>query len=295
MSQQRKTGIHPSGSPPTKKSVPASNISPEVYNPASADPAKKIFSPYDKVARIGKETIFGVDLDYLLSTFYAQDLASPGATVSYLKEKALNHAISDSVILQGGEKLGLVDLNSDIFDNKDKNNDMRGKTIRDLREKLLNSEERISGEIISIWFHNQDMTSLPLPEAEAIAKNKIYDIYRRIQSGEITFIQAGDIVRKDTGLAQIDKNYIGNSYYEFIDKSASEGIFTFPELAKILSELKSGEMSPVIRHPIEGTPLGSSDEEFYAIIKINKLENAGAGSFYDWLKKEKQNYVITKY
>ena len=122
------------------------------------------FPSGEKVAQVGEETISGEDLNFLLTTFYTQDLASPGATLQTFKKKVLDHAIRDSVILQSWQKQNLVTLTADIFNNQGKDYHARQKQVRDMKEIFQKNQEKISGSSVSIWFKNQNLSSLPPSE-----------------------------------------------------------------------------------------------------------------------------------
>ena len=107
--------------------------------------------------------------------------------------------------------------------------------------------------------------------------------------------QARDIIQNDTELERIDKNYKGNAYFEFAGKTRSEMTFSFPALEKVLWTIKEGELSDVIRIPQENLPGKVYDEQFYVIIKVDKRENAGVGSYEEFIKNEIKNYEIILY
>lgn len=277
-----------------KVKIDNNKITPKIAPVSSTIDATRPYSiPEQKIAKVGQEIIYGRDLENIISIYYSQEIASPGASLDEVKSKALTRAINDSIVLQYGRKLNLVNLTPEIFNNPNKDETQRTKTVAEIIRKLKDKEEKISGAKLAIWFHNQDITTLPFAQAEALAKKKIYDIYRRLGLGEITFQQAGQIIGNDQELEKLDKNYKGNGYSEFTDVPSYKKIFKYEQLEKIARNLKEGEISQVIRIPQEGTPLGANEEEFYAIIKVEKRENFQKGSYLDWLKKEKQTYEIT--
>jgi hypothetical protein len=283
-------------SKPTTTSHPTRNITPfEKEEPTLEPEVKNKFVSAQQMAKVGEETIYGEDLNYILENEYPADFASKSADMEMLKKKSLLTAIDDSVILQSGQKAGFIKLTPDIFNNINKEYTLRNKTVKELTAKFKAKEEKISGGMISIWFHNVSLPSIPLDEAEKLAKTKIEKVYIDIKSGKITFKEGGKAVQNDTELIKIDKNYKGNAIYEFSERISSQATFIYSDMETALWSLKEEEMSPVIRHPKEGIPLGSQQEEFYAIIKVYKRENLGQGSFWDWLEKEKEQYVITLY
>lgn len=103
------------------------------------------------------------------------------------------------------------------------------------------------------------------------------------------------MVKNDTSLAQIDKSYRGNAYYEFHDKTSENPVFVYPDLEDRLWKLNQGEMSEIIKHPPPPVSLGKEEEEFFGIIYVSKRTNKGNGNYKDWFEKAKQQYEISIY
>lgn len=254
----------------------------------------EIFTPNQKIARIGEETIYGADLNRIINAKYPKDTIAK-APPEEIKKRSLDDTAEESILLQEEKKLGNIDLVSPVFDSENKNFILRNKLVGDIKTKRIAAEEKISGAFISIWYHNVRLPSITLTQSQELAMTKISRIYDSLKSGKITFEAAGRQIKNDTALSKIDKNYRGNAYYEFSDKSPSEEVFVYPDLQNILWSLDSGEMSAVIQHPQGDVPLGQQEEEFYGIIKVTNRINKGAGSYEDWIEKTKKSYEIQVY
>lgn len=253
-----------------------------------------IFTPVQKIAKIGEEIIYGADLSDIINSRYPKSTVI-GKTVEEVKKRALNDALEDTILLQEEKKSGGIDLVPPIFDAPEKNYVLRRKIIEEIKNKRLESQEKISGAFISIWYHNVRLPDIPLADAQQLALSKIQKIYDDIKSGKITFETGGQMVKNDTTLAQIDKNYRGNAYYEFNDKISENPVFVYPDLENRLWKLNEGEMSEIIKHPPPPVSLGKEEEEFFGIIYVSKRTNKGNGNYKDWFEKTKQQYEITIY
>lgn len=268
--------------------------------PSKPIPTKSIISPQttalfpseQKIAQVGEETIYGSDLDYIINKRYAVDIVTQ-VGIDEVKKRALEDAEQDSILLQEGSKASESELSPSIFNNPNKNNDIRQKIVDDFKSKQLENEEKISGAFISVWYHNVRLPSMPIAEAKKFALQKITKIYNDLKAGRITFPQAGEILKNDTSLSQIDKSYAGNAYFEFNDHPRSQKSIVYDELENRLWQLDEGQMSEIIQYPDPSIPLGSNEEEFFSIIKVYKRTNKGNGSYSDWLNGEKQKYAIS--
>lgn len=250
-----------------------------------------LFPPEQKIAKVGKETIYGNDLNYIINKRYAVDIVTR-VGIDEVKKRALEDAEQDSILLQEGSKAS-AELSPSIFNNPNKNNDIRQKIVDEFKSKQLENEEKISGALISVWYHNVRLPSMPITEAKEFALQKITKIYNDLTGGRITFPQAGEILKNDTSLSQIDKSYTGNAYFEFNDHPKSQKSIVYDELENRLWQLDEGQMSEIIQYPDPSIPLGSKEEEFFSIIKAYKRTNKGNGSYDDWLKGEKQKYATS--
>jgi len=279
--KNQETAQHPST--PSKPIPTKSIISPQTT---------ALFPPEQKIAQVGEEIIYGKDANYIVNKRYAVDIVTR-IGIDEVKKRALEDAEQDSILLQEGSKASETELSPSIFNNPNKNNDIRQKIVDDFKSKQLENEEKISGALISVWYHNVRLPSIPLAEAKTLASQKITKIYNDLKAGRITFPQAGDILKNDTSLSKIDISYKDNAYFEFNDHPKSQKSIVYDELEKRLWQLDEGQMSEIIQYPDPSIPLGSNEEEFFGIIKVYKLTNKGNGSYSDWLNGEKQKYAIS--
>lgn len=277
--------VVPSPTPIAQKAIPTETIS----SPQTVE----LFPPEQKVAKVGEEIIYGKDLNDIINKRYAVDIVDRLGEEE-VKKRVLSDAWQDSILIQENIKKG-VQLPSSIFNNPDKNSVLRQKMIDDFKAKQKENEEKISGAFISVWYHNVRLPSIPLTDAKELARQKITRVYNELKAGRMTFQQAGETLRNDTSLAQIDKSYTGNAYFEFNDHPKTQKSIVYEPLENQLWQLASGEMSEIIQYPDANIPLGTSEEEFFGLIKVYKHTNQGNGSYQDWLKAEKEKYALTVY
>lgn len=253
-------------------------------------------SPLQAIAQVGKETLYGQDLDYKLKIL---KIFSPNAfttsteqTHQTIENKALELAIEDSIILQAGEEEGIITLTPTVFNNPRKNYPERNKLINQAKKELPSKVvDQIDGESISIWFFNMKPPAMGVEKAKKITYNKITKIYEEIKSGRITFKQAGEKIAADQELEKIAVAYKSNAYSIFREVDRDWQIFHDPELNKVLWSLKEGEISPILTgrdFDANGRPY----EAYFTVLKVNRRSYAQFSSFKEWLKAKRETYAI---
>ena len=188
------------------------------------------------VAKVGQETIYQSDLDKELAAY---------PNVPDAQKIVLDKMIDDSITLQAGQKDNLIKLNSDIYNNSNKNYTARIDAVQKVQEDIAKEESKIKGTVVAIWFYNTRPASIGLEQGRALAQQKITTLWQQVKNGTLTKEEAGKRIQDDTTLAQVDSQYKSNAIYTF-DTAKGEKI-TFDENANnILENLKQGEVSDVI-------------------------------------------------
>ncbi|MCL4338519.1 hypothetical protein M1271_02425 [Patescibacteria group bacterium] len=284
--------------------TPSASIFPTVTPPPVALPdilnSKGPFLPQEQVAaKVGQENIYNKDLNYAVYSRYYSELIKPSTSSANLKNKVLSELIDDSILLQASQLypqiFGNVNLNQSIFDNIDKDYQQRDKTLEQLKDSFKNKlEEKISGGRISIWYHNVNPPAkYSIEEARTIAQNKIQAIYQNLISGKITFSEAGNQIKNDDSLIDLDPNYKGNAIYLFDNVSPDTIAFPSQQVKDMVLRLKPGQISTVTE---QQSPKPSSiGEEFFAIWTITNITNSGEGDLPNWIDKQKSSFNITTF
>ncbi len=256
------------------------------------------FLPQEHVAaKVGEESIYNKDLNYAVYSRYYSELIKPSTSAANLKYKVLSELIDDSILLQASQLypqiFGTVNLNQSIFDNIDKDYQQRENTLEKLKDSFNNKlEEKISGGRISIWYHNVNPpTKYTIDEARTIAQNKIQAIYQNLISGKITFSEAGNQIKNDGSLADLDPNYKGNAVYLFDNVSPDTIAFPSQQIKDTVLHLKPGQISTITEQ--QNPKPSNIGEEFFAIWTITNITNSNEGDLSNWIDKQKSSFNIT--
>ena len=268
------------------------NLFPKISVPSltSKPNSSNLPIPADKiVAKVGLETLYQIDLDYYLSTFFSGQGYTP-------KDKALDKMIDDSIILQEGQKNGFINLTAQVFNTPNKNIASRSALIEKTKNKLVSEKvSAISGEALRIFFHNPAYPdpSIGVAKAEELAKDKINKIRQTIVSQNISFTQAAKLITNDNSIAKLDPSYRLNTYRIFQDYDKSTSVFLDPVLNTQVWDLPVNELSTVLvsSHDDSGK---ETHPVFFTIVKLTK-KTTGSSSFEKLLNNLKKGYAIAKY
>lgn len=189
------------------------------------------------IAIVGSEQIFEKDLESELS--YAPPVQSVDKNI-YLEK-----IIDDSIVLQTVADKKLITLDKSYFNNPEKDYKKRLEIVETSRSILTNSENRIKGRAIVIWFYNNNhIGPMGYEAAKNIASEKIETVFERVISNQITLDEAVQEIRGDSSLALIDPVYKTNAVLDFNETSKKK--ITFDEYYnKLIWETDEGEYTPI--------------------------------------------------
>lgn len=270
----------------------------------------KILSPFKKrevkptpkveFAKIGKEIIYQGDLDFWLK---ARKEEWKNLNEKEKKEAALKILQEQSIILQEAEKEGLIGLGDrTIFNSPFKYYDKRNLLVDDLKkelEKILITN--VSGELVSVWFNNVSAggPKIPLSEAKNIAYQKITALRNQVKEGKISLEEAGELIKKDPFLENLDSAYKLNAYERFGNATKNNPPFSREELNQLVWSLKEGEVSKVVlvsylvpEKPGEPNSPVVEKEAHYSFLKINQKTMGEFADFNSWLEAKRKEYPI---
>lgn len=244
-----------------------------------------------KIAVVGKETLYGEDFNYILSNFFRSEAV--GATVSgKLKQKVLSQAVRDSVILQMAQAQKLIPTDqpgvSPYFNALGKDMTYRQGLVNQSYDALSDNQKVTSGEFISVWFHNNTDPGVPVEQADAQAKKWIEDLRKKITAGSMTFQQAADEIKANADWAKVDPMYKQNAYSRFVMVDG-EPAFVYPAINEAIANLRPGQVSNVVRVPSSSIKPGGVGEEFYALVRADGVTNPNGGNF----EEEVQSFGAT--
>lgn len=256
--------------------------------PAPLKPSQEAVKPDKVIAKVGAESIYQLDLDIELAYYPANRRESH-------KKYLLDKIITDSIILQAGEAEKLIQLDATTFNSLHKEYLKRIALVEEVKKKVTEQEDGISGTVITMYFANNEIGSLGYEKSKEIVKNKITKLHDEVVSKKITVQQAAKIIQNDSSLAQIDKAYKTNAFFDF-KVERNEAITRDTAFNNALHQLKEGAVSDLF---IGKDVIGSIKDEIevkYHFGQINKTINNGKITNFDnWVSQKRQNYEIIYY
>lgn len=267
--------IKPGIQPPVKTEQPTATSSAFIKDPKKA------------VAKVGEEIIYQQDLDVEIAK-QPNFPSTPSAKTQLLQKIA-----SDSAILQGAAQEGLVTLDKTVFNSTEKDYLKRIKLVEELKSKVTGQADSISGTIIAIWFHNIKIGPLGLEKSKQMAYDKITKLQSEVKTGKITIEQAGEAIKKDTSLAQIDPAYASNALLNF-KINRGQQLTGDKKFNDALSSLKVNEISDVFLGQ-DRNSVGKTFDALYHFGQIKQRIESGKPSFTDWFALKAKKYALTIY
>lgn len=245
----------------------------------------------DGIARVGEEILYQKDLDTEVQ--YSPD------TKGDKKKFLLDKMIKDSIILQAGQKEGLVRLDASIYNSPQKDYMKRIKAVSDVTKKVEDNRGSVSGYVVSIWFSNNGPWKLPYDTAKEIAFKKITYLHQEVEAKRMTMEQAGEEIKKDASLFDVDRAYKTNALFTF-NTGTNEKITFDSEFDTILRNLAINQVSNVyVGKDIEiknGKKTGNMIEALYMFGQVTKKNNdATYTSFDEWYDRYKSQYETVIY
>lgn len=238
----------------------------------------------DVIAEVGREKIYQKDLDTELS-YYPED---PEA-----KAVLLQKMITDSVILQGASDENLIDLDQTVFNSLEKDYLKRIEMVSQAKRLLSEREDMLKGKVVAIWFFNNDYIGpLGYERGKQIAFEKLSELQKRVVDGTVTIDQAGEIIKNDKSLEQLDPVYKNNALYEFNTKKSNPQISLSTELDNELWSLEPGGVSKVYIAKTKDAK-GQERESLYLFGQVLDKRSTGTQiNIDDWVNQKKQIYAI---
>lgn len=240
------------------------------------------------IVKIGKETIYQKDLEYEKRHY-------PSVSNVDVDKILLDKLINDSIILQEGKKNNFVNLDETLFNSQEKDYEERIHLVEKVKREIDNRVERIEGHVVSIWFNNIKPASIGYEEGRKFAFQKISRLSEDVKSGRMTIQEAGEFIKNDKSLAQVDPVYQGNAIFDF-SVTPDEKI-TFDEgFDKILKSLNEQEVSDVYLAKDKGYSDKYIDSVYMFGQISKKVQNAEITTDFDsWVSEAKNNYEIEYY
>lgn len=238
------------------------------------------------IAIVGEENIYQVDLDYELSYSPIKN--------DQAKDLLIDKLILDSVALQSAQKEGLIVLDQSFYNHPIKDYKLRLAKINEVRDLINDKTSKFQGAYVAIWFFNNDDSGIyTYDEAKRIAFEKISKLYNLVKSKKLSIEQAGEAIKRDKSLENIDPAYQANAYLKF-DVNYGEKVVFDEVFNSALYKLKPGEISNIYALRDESTRLGENVEVLYAFGTVTRNDGFPSYDFDQWLNLNKQTFEVTK-
>jgi hypothetical protein len=243
-------------------------------------------NPENKIiATIGAEKIYQKDYD--LETKY---ITSTTKDASQLIKDRLTE---DSVALQAAQAAQLITLDPSIYDSSSKDYVKRRQVVENVKNLIDQKVDTLEGTMLGVWFLNNRVGPLGYLESKKIANAKITKLYTQVKSGQMTIQQAGQAIKDDSTLIQIDPAYKVNAIVNFKVRK-EEKLTTDDKFNELLWTLPVGGLTQI-------TTLKSQDfgnggtmvEAYYVFAQITAKQSNGVTAGYDtWIQDQKTKYEV---
>ncbi len=244
-------------------------------------------NPNTVIAQVGQESIYQKDLD----TERASYPAIPGIDQNKM---LLEKMARDSAILQGAQDEGLITLDSSTFNSLTKDYPKRVRLVAQVEKQIQGKAAHVDGGIVSIFFiNNLDNKPGPLgyEGSKQLAKQKITALYTQVKNGSLSIQQAGEAIKNDKTLEQLDYSYQINAYFPF---SANQGtqVTLSKELNQALFELETNQVSEVFAGQVKDASGKDVEGVFMFGVVTSKTANPKIASLDEWVKQIAKKYSL---
>lgn len=241
------------------------------------------------IATVGSEQIFATDLNYKKSQV-------PTATLTPELETALlDRLIDESIILQAGADAGYIELSGTTFNTAFKDQQARQILITQVTEKVSDVASHKKGAFVSIWFMNFEAGPIGYEEGKVVAQEKITQLHQAVVAGTMTIKQAGEAIKSDSDLAQLDSSYITNAFAEFDTRDSEKISFDATFNEELLSLEDGGTSEVILAQDYERSEFSQPKKDaVYMFGQVTEVQESETKPFMAWLLTQKENYAVVK-
>lgn len=248
-------------------------------------------TPTAVIVKVGQENIYQKDLDSEMQNF-------PSLKNVDRRKLLLDKMIKDSIILQGARADGIVKLDSSIFNSLQKDYYKRMDLISAIRKKIDMKGDILKGAIVSLWFYNRAPGKVGYDKGREIARDTITKLHDGVVNKRLTIQQAGQAIRNDPNLGNVDAAYLSNALLEF-SKKPTEPIVFDGGFDAIIKQLKTNEVSDVYLAKSKqweaGRPTDKMIDAVYMFAQVTEKKKTDITSFDDWVSLKAKSYAVTLY
>ncbi len=257
--------------------------------PGQANVNLRTSSPPSKgvIAKVGEELIYESDLNYELSFYPASNDGEP-ETILFKK------LIEDSVLLQAAQDEGYTTLDSSIFNSPTKDYAKRIETVMRLKDEIEQKTSTFEGSVIAIWFHNQTPGSVGYERGKQIAQQEMNTLLTELSANRITMQQAGERIRANQNLAQVDSSWKANAFFDFAVPFGGKITYS-KEIDRRIFNVDEGQLSGIITGKDLDPQTGKQIDAVYMIAEVTKQGDRAAVSYDKWFTAKLKEYEVTRY
>lgn len=210
-----------------------------------------------------------------------------------LKKMLVQKIIDDQITLEAAKKEGIIrDFNASPPQNMNQYLD-RTKLVQEVREKINQKGNVVRGKMIMVWFYNNThIGSRGFEGSKQFAYEKIKPLYDQVKSGQITIDQAGQTIKNDKSIADIDPVWEANAIAPFVYYRGGPATH-WPEFNELIWETDSGNLTPL---HLGGGILrdGKPTDELYIFAQIEqKSDGSSYNNYQEWLEQKRKEIDVS--
>lgn len=250
------------------------------------EPLVKQRQPLELIAQVGDEKIYHIDLNTELA-------AQPENVAKDLKTKnrLLGKIAADSIIIQQAVKDKIIDVDDSVYNSPNKDYQKRINLVGEIRGKINSMSNQTSGVAYSIWFWNTNPGPMGVEKGKQFALEKITRVHKLLKDKKIDASRAGEMIKNDSSLSQVDPAYQTNAFFNFTKRG--ESVTQSQELDAMIDNIEEGKVSDIVLGKLTNKETGKVTENYYAFAAVTKkINNSGFNSFKDWFNNHKKAYAI---
>ncbi|MCX7997050.1 MAG: hypothetical protein N2691_04865 [Patescibacteria group bacterium] len=238
-------------------------------------------------AKVGEEFLYENDLNYELAYYPTLPGQDPEQIV-------VAKMIEDSIILQGAAADKLITLDTTVFNSPDKDYAKRTQLVAKAREIVETKSVVLEGTVIAIWFHNMQPGPAGYEAGKKLASDEIKRLLAEIRAKRLTLKQAGEQIKNNAALAQVDPNYRGNAIFDFAVRRGGKITYS-PDIDAEIFKLTPGQVSGVLTGKDLDPLTGNRIDAVYMIAEVTNRNTSAISNFDSWLDGKKRIYEIARY
>lgn len=241
--------------------------------------------PQTTIAKVGDTSIPQLYLDVELKYY-------PATPSSEAKKMLVQKIINDEVTLEAAKQEGLI---GDYPQGSNLSNEeylKRTALVKQVKDQINNTGYVIKGKLVMVWFYNNRIVG---PEGFEASKKIAYDtikpLYDQVKAKQITIDKAGEIIKANKSLAEIDPAYLSNAIGNFTFYKGGTATF-WDEFNDKLWNTPAGEVTDLY---IGGGAYrdGKPSEEAYMFAQIDEKSSSPDYIDYEkWLENKKKAYKV---